>query len=107
MICLGAAASYEVVVRGRLKFRVGRLVYLAFSADERLMGFAYPKEERDALIGSDPATFQMPRLADQRYNWAEVRLARIDDAEMRELVLEAWSMVVPKGVAESYFNPGG
>ena len=106
-LALALPRSYEVVVRGRLKFRVGRLVYLAFSPDEQVMGFAYPKEERDALIGSDPATFQMPRLGDQRYNWVEVRLARIDDAEMRELVLEAWSMVVPKGVAETYFNQRG
>ena len=43
----------EGVVQGRLKFRVGRLVYLDFSHDETVMGFAFPKEWREVLIGSD------------------------------------------------------
>ena len=37
--------AYEVLVRDRIKFRVGRIVWLAFSRDERLMGFAFPKVE--------------------------------------------------------------
>jgi hypothetical protein len=88
--------SYDVVVRDRVKVRVGRLVYLAFSRDETLMGFAFPKEERDALIASAPDTFLLPGKSDLRYNWVVVRLAAIDADEMRELVLDAWGMVVPK-----------
>jgi hypothetical protein len=91
--------SYEVLVRDRVKFRVGRLVYLAFSRDETMMGFAFPKEEREALIAADPEKFLMPRISDQRYNWVVVRLAAIDPDEMSEIVLEAWRMVVPKRVA--------
>ena len=45
----GFPRSYEVLVRDRVKFRVGSIVYVAFSHDETLMGFAFPKEERDAL----------------------------------------------------------
>ena len=41
--------SYEVLVRDRVKFRVGRIVYLAFSRDENIMGFAYPKERARRL----------------------------------------------------------
>jgi len=82
-----------------VKFRVGRIVYLAFSRDETLMGFAFPKEEREALIASEPDMFMMPKRSDQRYNWVVVRLSAIDDAEMREIVLDAWRMVVPKRVA--------
>lgn len=91
--------SYEALVRDRVKFRVGRLVYLAFSRDETLMGFAFPKEEREGLIASDPDKFRMPKPSDQRYNWVVVRLDAIDEEEMREIVLEAWRMVVPKKVA--------
>ncbi|MGH2785574.1 MAG: MmcQ/YjbR family DNA-binding protein [Actinomycetota bacterium] len=91
--------SYEVLVRDRVKFRVGRIVYLAFSRDERTMGFAFPKEERDALVASEPAKFQLPRTSDLRYNWVEVRLDAIDEVEMREIVVDAWRMVVPKKVA--------
>ena len=99
-VASGLPRSYEALVRDRVKFRVGRLVYLAFSHDETLMGFAFPKEEREALVASEPDKFLMPKPLDQRYNWAVVRLDAIDDEEMREIVLEAWRMVVPKKVAD-------
>jgi hypothetical protein len=92
----------EGVVQGRLKFRVGRIVYLDFSHDETVMGFAFPKEWREVLIGSDPEKFLMPRRSDLRYNWACVRLAAIDAPEMRELVLDAWAMVVPRKLVDEY-----
>jgi hypothetical protein len=97
--------SYEALVRDRVKFRVGRIVYLAFSRDETLMGFAFPKEERDALVASEPGKFLMPRPSDLRYNWVVVRLDELDHGEMRELVLDAWRMVVPKRVAEELLGP--
>jgi hypothetical protein len=101
-LALTLPRSYEVLVRDRVKFRVGQIVYLAFSRDEETMGFAFPKEERDALVAAEPAKFVMPGTSDLRYNWVIVRLAAIDDVEMRELVLEAWKMVVPKRVAAAH-----
>ena len=92
----------QAVVRGRIRFRVGRIVYLAFSSDETLMGFAFPKDERDALIASEPEKFILPKQSDQRYNWVVVRLATIDREEMCEIVVDAWRMVVPKRVAAAY-----
>ena len=94
--------STEAFVRGRVKFRVGRIVYLAFSRDETLMGFGFPKEWRQALVESEPDTFMLPRESDLRYNWAVVRLGAIDDARMRELVLDAWQMCVPQKVVDEY-----
>lgn len=98
-LALSLPRTTEGVVRDSVRFRVGRIVYLAFSPDETLMGFAFPKEERDALVASEPDKFQLPRTSDLRYNWVAVRLAAIDDDEMRELVQEAWRMVVPKRLA--------
>jgi hypothetical protein len=92
----------EGVVHGRVKFRIGRLVYLDFSHDETVTGFAFPKEWREVLVGSDPQKFVMPRTSDLRYNWVCVRLAAIDRAEMEELVLDAWAMCVPKKVVAEY-----
>ena len=97
--------SYEAIVRDRVKFRVGRLVYLGFSRDETIMGFAYPKEERDALVAARPDTFLMPSVGDQRYNWVLARLDALDESEMRELVLDAWRMVVPKKLAAEVLGP--
>jgi hypothetical protein len=93
---LSLERSYQAVVRGRIKVRVGQLVYVAFSRDETMMGFGFPKEERDALVAGSPDTFLLPRPSDMRYNWVVVRLDKIDHDEMRELVLDAWGMVVPK-----------
>jgi hypothetical protein len=89
----------EGIVRDRARFRIGRIVYLAFSADETKMGFAFPKEERDALVAADPEKFLLPRQSELRWNWVVVRLERIDSTEMREIVLDAWRIVVPKRVA--------
>jgi hypothetical protein len=94
--------STEALVGGRVKFRVGRIVYLAFSRDETLLGFAFPKEWRDALVATEPEKYMLPRASDLRYNWAVVRLAALDATEMRELVVDAWAMVVPKSVAAAY-----
>src|SRR5438552_13346635 len=101
-IALSLPRTEEALVRDRVKFRVGRIVYLAFSRDERVMGFAFPKEERDALVASDPTKFLLPPPSDLRYNWVCVRLDAIDRDEMAELVVDAWRMVVPKRVAEEH-----
>lgn len=92
----------EALVRDRVKFRIGSIVYLAFSRDETVMGFAFPKEEREALVASEPDKFMMPSTSDLRYHWVHVRLAAIDATEMRELVLDAWRMVAPKRVVAAY-----
>ena len=104
-LALSLPRSYEALVRDRVKFRVGQIVYLAFSRDEQMMGFAFPKEERAALIEAEPDKFLLPKPKDLRYNWVVVRLAAIDDDEMRELVLDAWRMVVPKRVAAAHLDP--
>jgi hypothetical protein len=102
----GLPRTTEALVRDRVKFRVGRIVYLAFSRDETVMGFAFPKEEREALVRSEPDKFLMPGGGDLRYHWVEVRLEAIDETEMRELVLDAWRMVVPKRVAAAHEASG-
>ena len=94
--------SADAFVRGRVKFRIGRIVWLAFSRDGETMGFAFPKEWRTALVESDPEKFSLPGQGDMRYHWVHVRLAALDADEMRELVEDAWAFCVPKRVAEEY-----
>ena len=94
--------SSEGLVRGRVKFRIGRIVYLSLSRDGSTMGFAFPKELRLALVESEPEKFSLPSESDMRYHWAQVRLDLIDTDEMRELVEDAWAFCVPKRVAEEY-----
>jgi hypothetical protein len=103
-LALTLPRTTEHLIRDRVKFRVKQLVYVAFSRDETLMGFGFPKEERDALIAMEPAKFLLPPTSDLRYNWVVVRLAEIDRAEMVERVTEAWTMVVPKKVAAEHLG---
>jgi len=97
---LALPRTYEREVRGRWKLKVGQIVYVAFSRDERDLGFGYPKAERDGLVASDPATFFLPPTSDLRYHWVCAHLDRLDQDEMRELVTDAWSMCVPRMLHE-------
>lgn len=101
--------SYPVYVRGRLKFRVKQIVYVAFSLDEAVMGFAFPKEERAALVAGEPGKFRLPSESDLRFNWVDAELAALDPAEAREFVVDAWRMVVPRKLSLAYdlAHPGG
>jgi hypothetical protein len=94
--------SYHAYVRGRLKFRVGQIVYAAFSLDESVMGFAFPKEERAALVAGDPRKFQMPSASELRFNWVHADLASLEPTEARECVVDAWRMVVPNKLSRAY-----
>ena len=105
-VALVLPRTEEHLIRDRVKFRVGRLVYVSFSRDETVMGFAYPRDERDALVASDPEKFLPPEPADVRYQWVRARLAALDLDELRELVTDAWRMCVPKGVAKAYDATG-
>jgi hypothetical protein len=104
-VALALPRTKEHLIRDRIKFRVGQIVYVAFSRDERSMGFGFPKHERAALVAAEPEKFFMPVTSDLRFHWVEVWLAAIDEAEMRELVTEAWRLVVPKRVAAAHLGP--
>ena len=106
-IAMSLPRTTEHLIGGNTKFRVGRLVYASVSADEERMGFGFPKEERAALVASEPAKFMMPLRGDERYNWVRVRLAALDVTELRELLIDAWCMVVPKTIAARYLNSQG
>jgi hypothetical protein len=102
-VALGLPRTTEGEVRGRVKFYVGRIVYVAFER-EGVMGFAFPRDWREAAVDSEPDKFLMPTGGDLRYNWLLVRMDAIDQAEMRELVIDAWSMVVPRKVIDAYLE---
>jgi len=103
-VALSLPRSYEAVVRDRIKFRVGRIVYVALSRDETTMGCGFPRELRAAAVEAEPEKFFLPIPSEMRYQWIEVRLGAIDVDEMRELVTDAWRMVVPKRVAAEHLG---
>jgi hypothetical protein len=103
-LALSLPRTTEHLIHDRVKFRIGRIVYVALSRDEQFMGFAFPKDERAALVASEPRKFEMPRQSDMRYNWVVARLEELSAAEMNELVTDAWRMCVPKKVAREHLG---
>ncbi|NJP31875.1 MmcQ/YjbR family DNA-binding protein [Micromonospora thermarum] len=98
-LALTLPRTTEHLIRDRVKFRVGAIVYVAFSRDEMTMGFGFPREERAALVATEPELFFLPGAADLRFQWVCCHLDRLDHDRMTELVSEAWRMVVPKFLA--------
>ena len=94
-LALTLPRTTEHLIHDRVKFRVKQIVYCAFSRDETLMGFGFPKEEREALVASSP-TYLMPGQTDLRFNWVVARLDLLEPDAMEERVIDAWAMCVPK-----------
>ena len=105
-VALSLPRTEEHLIRDYIKFRVGKIVYASISPDESTVGFGFPKEQRDALIASEPDKFALPRLSDLRFHWVHARMAALGPEEMRELITDAWCMVVPKKVAAAHLGDG-
>lgn len=101
-VALALPRASEGLVRESVKFRIGQIVFVSISADETTMGFGFPKDEREAMIAAEPHKFFRPRPSDLRYRWLEAWLHALEHDEMRELVVEAWAMCVPKRVVAEY-----
>ena len=106
-IAMALPRTSEHLIRDHVKFRVGRIVYASVSPDEERLGFGFPREERAALVASRPETFMMPLPSDERYRWVRARLAALDEDELRELLIDAWCMVMPKTIAASWLKSQG
>jgi hypothetical protein len=107
-VAMSLPRTEEHLIRDHVKFRVGKIVYASISPDEATLGFGFPKEERAALIASQPDRFLLPRLSDQRFHWINARMSALGHDEMRELIIDAWRMVVPKRVAAAHLDrPAG
>jgi len=94
-LALTLPRTTEHLIHDRVKFRVKQIVYCAFSRDETLMGFAFPREERPALVAADDR-YLLPGQSDLRFNWVACRIGELDLDEMTERVTEAWAMCVPQ-----------
>ena len=77
-------------------------MFAALSRDETIIGFGFPREERAALVESDPVRYLLPPASDMRYQWVCARMAELDPELLRDHLLEAWSMCVPKKVSSEY-----
>lgn len=98
----GLPGAREGMVRGRLKWRVGTIVFAAYTHDKTQLGVAFPREERDAALRADPLVFRPPRRVDERYNWIEVAVEPVSPDVMAELVVDGWMMAAPRRLRETF-----
>jgi hypothetical protein len=105
-IALSLPRTTEGHVRDYVKYRIGSIVYASVSPDGSRLGFGFPKDERAALVASEPDKFMMPIPSDERYNWVRAQLAALDVTELGELLTDAWCMCVPKKVSSAYLAGG-
>jgi hypothetical protein len=58
------------------------------------------KGHQELLFEIRPQTFRKFPVA--TVHWSEVEIGHLDDAELADLVREAWSQIVPKKVSRPY-----
>ena len=104
-IAMSLPRTTEHLIGEHIKFQVRRLVYAAVSADEERLGFGFPKDERAALVASEPDKFMMRLRSVERFSGSG-RLPVLDAEKLRELLIDAWCMVVPNNRGPLPGEPG-
>jgi hypothetical protein len=86
---------------GEATFRVRDRIFVMLSPDEHSAGLRTSKLEQDALVGSQPETFDVSAYTG-RFGWVTARLETADPEEMRELVIDCWRRTAPKRVVSRW-----
>ncbi|GLW21379.1 MmcQ/YjbR family DNA-binding protein [Microbispora triticiradicis] len=67
----------------------------------RTVGLKQPIEEQIALVSERPEVFEVQFTAG-RFGWVVVKLDKIEEDELFELVTEAWLLTAPKDLIEAH-----
>ena len=86
---------------GHPTFRVRDKMFATMSDDGRQATVKATKEEQAALVAAAPETFGIPAYVG-RHGWVSIQLATVDQAELRELVVEAWRQTAPRRLVTAY-----
>ena len=90
---------------GEASFRVRNKIFMMLGADGKRAAVKAAREEQEALLAEDPATFYYPEYVGV-HGWVGVVVARVRTDEMRELVTEAWRMTAPKRLVKTFDGEG-
>jgi len=77
---------------------VGRKTFACHFGDRTILKLEKPHQE--LLFEIRPETFSRCKVGTNY--WSFVELDHLDDAELADLVLEAWASIVPKKVSKPY-----
>jgi hypothetical protein len=94
-LSLALPGAHEVTYKGDPWFNVGRKTFALFIRGRAILKL--DRGHQELLFEVRPETFQKCPVA--TVYWSYVELAHLDEAELAELVREAWAQIVPKKVS--------
>jgi len=100
-LALALPGAHEVTYRDEPWFNVGKKTFALRWKDRVILKL--DKGHQELLFEIRPETFQKFPVA--TVHWAAVELDHLDDAELSDLVREAWAQVVPKKVSRAVLSP--
>jgi hypothetical protein len=82
-------------------FRVNNKMFASGAPDSTTMSVKASKEDQAELVASRPETFAVASYVG-RFGWIEVQLPNVDEAELRELLTDAWRRTAPKKLVKQF-----
>jgi hypothetical protein len=100
---LDLPGGQEIMVEewGHPTLRVNNKMFASGAPGSPAMTVKCSKEEQALLIAQRPDVYSKAAYVG-RFGWVEVKLSKVDSAELRELVIEAWRRTAPKKLVKEY-----
>lgn len=86
---------------GHPTFRVNGKMFASGTPDSPTMTVKASTEDQAELVASRPETFAVARYVG-RFGWVQLQLSKVDEAELRELLTEAWRRTAPKKLVKQF-----
>jgi hypothetical protein len=84
-----------------LTFRVRNKIFAIMGEAGDEASIKATRDAQAALVGSDPVTYRVSAYTG-RFGWTTVVLGRVDEAELAELLEDAWRRTAPKRLVTAY-----
>ncbi|WP_293381034.1 MmcQ/YjbR family DNA-binding protein [Phenylobacterium sp.] len=96
-LSLALPGAHEVTYKGDPWFNVGKKTFALHLLGRGRAILKLDKGHQELLFEIRPETFQKCKVATAY--WSYVDLGGLDEAELADLVLEAWTGIVPKKIS--------
>lgn len=98
----GLPGAVEKPAWGQPCFRVREKIFASLDAEGAVLGFSVDRDDRVALVASDPDTYFVQTGHDEKYHFARARLARLGVDELREVLTDAWRRIAPAAAVRAF-----
>ena len=102
-VALSLPGTQELNDHGGNWFNVGTKTFVLYGFPSKRWLFKLPKPRQELLFEARPDVFQPYRAGAMR--WSYVDIAPLTRAEIDSLVIDCWTTIVSKKVANAYLAP--